>query len=64
VHCSEILHVPRTVASLTADAQEAAATVGRQVEVLTASTNGEIDAAFANMVKWPAEALLIGKPRD
>jgi putative ABC transport system substrate-binding protein len=45
---------------LTADAQAAAATVGRQVEVFTASTNGEIDAAFANMVQWRVEALLIG----
>jgi putative ABC transport system substrate-binding protein len=49
---------PRT-ASVTADAQAAASTIGRQIEVFTASTNGEIDAAFASLVQKRADALLI-----
>ena len=43
-------NVPRTAASVTADAQ-AASTIGRQVEVFTASTNGEINTAFDSMVQ-------------
>jgi putative ABC transport system substrate-binding protein len=39
---------------------QAASTIGRQIEVFTASTNGEIDAAFASMVQKRADALLIG----
>jgi putative ABC transport system substrate-binding protein len=53
-------NVPRTAASVTANAQAVASTIGRQIEVFTASTNGEIDAAFASMVQKRAEALLIG----
>ena len=45
--------------SVTADAQAAASTIGRQIEVFTASTNGEIDAAFASIVQKRADALLI-----
>jgi putative tryptophan/tyrosine transport system substrate-binding protein len=48
-----------SVASVTADAQAAASTIGRQIEVFTASTNGEIDAAFASLVQKRADALLI-----
>jgi putative ABC transport system substrate-binding protein len=44
---------------VTADAQ-AASTIGRQVEVFTASTNGEINTAFDSMVQKRADALLIG----
>src|SRR5205085_9889632 len=52
--------VPGTTASVTAHAQAAASTIGRQIEVFTASTSGEIDAAFASMVQKRADALLIG----
>jgi putative tryptophan/tyrosine transport system substrate-binding protein len=52
--------VARTAASVTAYAQATAPTIGQQIEVFTASTNGEIDAAFASMVQKRAEALLIG----
>src|SRR5258705_11003930 len=45
---------------LTALAQAAASTIGRQVEVFTASTSGEIDAAFASLVQKRTDALLIG----
>jgi putative tryptophan/tyrosine transport system substrate-binding protein len=52
--------VPRTAASVTAHAQATASTIGRQIEVFAASTNGEIDAAFAGMVQKRSDALLIG----
>ena len=42
------------------DAQASAKTIGRQIEILTASTNREIDAVFARLVQKRAEALLIG----
>ena len=42
------------------DAQAAAAAIGRQIEVLTASTNREIDAAFASLAQKRADALLVG----
>ena len=42
------------------DAQASAKAIGRQIEILTASTNREIDAAFASLVQKRAEALLIG----
>jgi putative ABC transport system substrate-binding protein len=43
-------NVARTAASVTADAQTAS-TIGRQVEVFTASTSGEINSAFDSMVQ-------------
>ena len=52
--------VPPTAASVTANAQAAASTIGLQIEVFTASTSGEIDAAFASMVQKRADALLTG----
>jgi ABC-type uncharacterized transport system substrate-binding protein len=51
---------PRFIASVTADVQAAASTFGRQIEIFTASTNDEIDAAFASLVQKQADALLIG----
>jgi putative ABC transport system substrate-binding protein len=42
------------------EAKASAGVIGRQMEILTASTNREIDAAFANLVQKRAEALLIG----
>jgi putative ABC transport system substrate-binding protein len=47
------------LASLTEDVQAAASTVGRQIEVFRASTDREIDAAFASMVQRRADALVI-----
>ena len=41
------------------NAQAAAATIGRQIEVLTARSNGEIDTAFASVVQKRAAALLV-----
>ena len=41
------------------DVQAAASAIGRQIEVLTASTNREIDAAFASLVQKRADALLV-----
>jgi putative tryptophan/tyrosine transport system substrate-binding protein len=52
--------VPRVVASAIADAQAAASALGRLIEVYTASSNREIDAAFASFVQNQADALLIG----
>jgi len=42
-----------------AEVQAAASAIGRQVEILTASTNLEIDAAFANLAQKRADALLV-----
>jgi putative ABC transport system substrate-binding protein len=41
------------------DAQAAAATRGRQIEVLTASTNRDIDAAFTSLMQKGVDALLV-----
>jgi putative ABC transport system substrate-binding protein len=41
-------------------ARAAAASIGLQIEVLTASTNREIDAAFAGLVQKRSDALLVG----
>jgi putative ABC transport system substrate-binding protein len=42
------------------NAQASAVAIGRQIEILTATTNREIDAAFASLVQKRADALLIG----
>jgi ABC-type uncharacterized transport system substrate-binding protein len=42
------------------DVQEAARTLGQQIEVLRASTEGEIDAAFAKAAQLHAGAMLVG----
>ena len=41
------------------DARAAASAIGRQIEVLSASTNGDIDAAFANIVRKRVDGLLV-----
>ena len=41
------------------DARAAAAAIGRQIEVLTASTNRDIDAAFASLMQKGVDALAI-----
>ena len=43
-----------------ADARAAAAAIGRQIEVFTASTNREIDAAFASLVAKAGRRTLVG----
>jgi putative ABC transport system substrate-binding protein len=45
--------------SVTTDAQTAASAIGRQVEVLAASANSDIDAAFASLIQKRADALLV-----
>jgi putative ABC transport system substrate-binding protein len=40
--------------------QEAARTTGQQVVLLNASTRSELEAAFANFVRWRADALMVG----
>ena len=42
-----------------ADLQAAALTIGRQIEVLTASTNREMDTAFASALQKRVDALLV-----
>jgi putative ABC transport system substrate-binding protein len=51
---------PSAAAPQVADAQAAAAAIGGQIEVFSASTNNEIDSVFARMADWRAQALLIG----
>jgi putative ABC transport system substrate-binding protein len=42
------------------DAQAAAATLGRQLDILIAITEGDIDKAFATLVELNADALVVG----
>jgi putative tryptophan/tyrosine transport system substrate-binding protein len=49
----------RNAEALTRDAQAAASTMGRQVEILSASTPREIDAAFASVVQKQSDALVV-----
>src|SRR5262249_36835497 len=46
-------------ASIVADLQAAASTIGNQIEVLAAATSREIDVAFASLVQKHSEALLV-----
>jgi putative tryptophan/tyrosine transport system substrate-binding protein len=48
-----------TTESLKKDVQAVGAAIGRQIEVLTASTETDIDTAFAGLVQRRADALLI-----
>jgi putative ABC transport system substrate-binding protein len=50
---------PFMTESFVAELQTAASAIGRQIEVVTASTNGDIDTAFATLVKKRADALLV-----
>jgi putative ABC transport system substrate-binding protein len=45
--------------SVTTDAQTAASAIGRQVELLAASANSDIDAAFTGLIQKRADALLV-----
>jgi putative ABC transport system substrate-binding protein len=42
------------------DVEAAATVIGRQIDVFKASTNGEIETAFAALVQNRADALLVG----
>src|SRR5262249_10890191 len=46
-------------ASMVTDLQAAAVTIGRQLEVLSAGTNREIDTAFASFAQKRLDALLV-----
>jgi ABC-type uncharacterized transport system substrate-binding protein len=49
----------RNAEALTRDAQAAASIIGRQVEILAASTPREIDAAFASAMQKRSDALVV-----
>jgi len=49
---------PSITESFVTELQTAASAIGRQIEVVTASTNADIDTAFATLVKKRADALL------
>ena len=51
---------PSITESFVTELQTAASAIGRQIEVVTASTNADIDTAFATLVKKRADALLNG----
>jgi putative tryptophan/tyrosine transport system substrate-binding protein len=46
--------------SIVAELRTAAASIGRQIEVFGASTNSEIDTAFAELVRKGTDALVVG----
>jgi putative ABC transport system substrate-binding protein len=50
---------PGITEAFVAEAQTAASAIGRQIEVVTASTNGDIDRAFATLVNKRADAFLV-----
>jgi putative tryptophan/tyrosine transport system substrate-binding protein len=49
-----------TAESAVTDLQAAASTIARQIEVLAAGTNREIDTAFASLARTRSDALLVG----
>jgi putative tryptophan/tyrosine transport system substrate-binding protein len=51
---------PFITESFVTEMQTAASAIGRQIEVVTASTNGDIDTAFAMLVRKQVDALLTG----
>jgi len=52
-------NVPAAAESTVTDLQAAASTIARQIEVLAAGTNREIDAAFARLAQTRSDALLV-----
>jgi putative ABC transport system substrate-binding protein len=52
-------NAPATESTLR-EVKEAAPTLGLQIQILNATTNGEIDAAFATFARTPADALFVG----
>jgi putative ABC transport system substrate-binding protein len=60
VRFAVLIHPANPSAELLArEAQTAAAAIGRKIEIIYASTNREIDAAFATLVQKGAEALVV-----
>ena len=57
--CSSIPTIPFITESFVTELQTAASAIGRQIEVVTASTNADIDRAFVTLVKQRADALVI-----
>ncbi len=51
---------PFMTESFVAELQTAASAIGRQIEIVTARTNGDIDTTFATLVEKRADALLVG----
>jgi putative ABC transport system substrate-binding protein len=51
---------PTTTASALRELSEAAPKLGLQIQALNASTNGEIEAAFATFARTPPDALFVG----
>src|SRR5262249_57559767 len=51
---------PTNASSTRTDVESAAATLGLQVQIYNASTNQEIDAAFAVLVRGRPDALFVG----
>ena len=51
---------PVATETLIKDAQAAAATIGRKIEVVSAGTNRDIDTAFASLVQKRVDALMVG----
>ncbi len=51
---------PVAAETMIKDVRSAAATIGRQIEVVTAGGNRDIDTAFATMVEKRSDALLVG----
>jgi putative tryptophan/tyrosine transport system substrate-binding protein len=52
-------NAPLTGSTIVTDLQAAASVIGGQIEVLAATTRGEIDAAFASLEQKRADALLV-----
>jgi len=48
-----------TTASISADIEAAASVIGQQLDILTATTNREIDTAFASLVQKRAAAVIV-----
>src|SRR5262249_31500729 len=46
------------------DVQNAARILGRQIHILTASSDGEFDGVFATLVKQQIGALIVGRPSN
>jgi putative tryptophan/tyrosine transport system substrate-binding protein len=59
--CFAALVNPNNLATepIVADLRSAATTIGRQIEILTASSNRDIDPAFASLSRKQADALLV-----
>jgi putative tryptophan/tyrosine transport system substrate-binding protein len=59
VACHVLPDNPGITKAFVTEAQTAASAIGRQIEVVTASTNDDIDRAFATLVNKRADAFLV-----